>query len=43
MDQEDVLQSDFDTKDRILIIQTSAEAEVLGEAGFVEITPAKLN
>jgi hypothetical protein len=43
MDQDDVLKSDFDTKNRILTTTTSAEPEVLDEAGFVEITPAKPN
>jgi hypothetical protein len=43
MDHDDVLKSDFDTKDRILTTTTSAESEALDEAGFVAITPAKLN
>ena len=43
MDQDDVLQSDFETRDKILMTHTTIEADVLEEAGFVEIIPAKVN
>jgi hypothetical protein len=43
MDQDDMLRSDFDTKDRMLLHLSTVEAKALEEAGFVEMSPAKLN
>ena len=43
MDQDDVLKSDFDIKDRVLTTVASTEEDLLTKAGFVKITPAKLN
>jgi hypothetical protein len=43
MEQEDVLQSDFDIKDKILSTNASVEAEELEKGGFEEIITAKVN
>jgi hypothetical protein len=43
MDQDDMLRSDFDTKDRIVWTRTDADPELLRRSGFVEIIPAKAN
>jgi hypothetical protein len=42
-DQDDMLESDFDKRDRVLIVRSTVEAEVLAHADFVETTPAKVN
>jgi len=43
VERYDALRSDFDTEDRVLILKTCAEVEVLTEAGFVEATTPKPN
>jgi len=43
LNQHDVMKCDFDRKDRTLIFQTTAQAEFLKEAGFVETTRATVN
>ena len=43
LNQHDVMKSDFDMRDRILMFQTAAQAELLEEAGFVETTPVVVN
>jgi hypothetical protein len=43
MDQDDLLRSDFDTKDKIIWTRTDADPELLKSSGFVEIIPTKLN
>jgi hypothetical protein len=42
-DQDAVLKSDFDKKDRVLIVRSNVEPEVLAHADFVEMTSAKVN
>ena len=42
-EQDDMLKSDFDKEDRVLVVRTKVEAEVLAHAGFEEMTAAKVN
>jgi len=42
-DQDAMLKSDFDKKDRVLIVRSNVEPEVLAHADFVEMTSAKVN
>jgi hypothetical protein len=43
VERYDGLRSDFDTKDKLLLAKAIIEAEVLEEAGFVEIISEKPN
>jgi hypothetical protein len=43
MDQDEVLKSDFVTRERVLMTHTSVEVEVLEQEGFNEFIPPKLN
>jgi hypothetical protein len=42
-DQDDLLRSDFDTKDKIIWTRVDADPEFLKKSGFTEIIPAKPN
>jgi len=43
LEQDEVLESDFETRDGILSTSASVEAAVLEQAGFVEIERASVN
>jgi hypothetical protein len=43
MDQDDLLRSDFDTRDKIIWTNDDADPELLKKSGFVEIIAATVN